>query len=52
MLQDYSNASGEFLLELLYRVGDLYGTDLREKPSQTPNTSLKPTAIGEPVAAA
>jgi hypothetical protein len=30
MLFEYSNASGEFLLTLLYRVGDVYGIDLRE----------------------
>ena len=30
MLFEYSNASVEFLLTLLYRVGDVYGIDLRE----------------------
>lgn len=30
MLLEYSNASVEFLLTLLYRVGDVYGIDLRE----------------------
>jgi hypothetical protein len=52
MLQGYSNASGEFLLTLLYRVGDRYGTDLRVKSGKAPNPPVKPTATGKPVAAA
>src|SRR6266568_4241363 len=31
MLQRYAVVSGEYLLELLYRTGDLYGHDLRER---------------------
>lgn len=52
MLKDYSNASGEFLLALLYRIGDLYDVDLRDIPSQTPNMALKLTASDTPPAAA
>lgn len=52
MLHAYSSATGEFLLTLLYRVGDAYGTNLRVKSEKAPNPSLKPTATGKPVAAA
>jgi hypothetical protein len=34
MLGRYSNASAEYLLTILYRVGDLYGHDLRVKTTE------------------
>ena len=46
MLYAYSEAAGEFLLSLLYRVGDLYSVDLRPDERDTPNTSLQRTAFG------
>lgn len=44
MLKGYSNASAEFLLTLLYRIGDLYGTDLRERSNPPPNMPLNTDA--------
>ncbi len=41
MLQKYSEASGQFLLGLLYRIGDVYGHDLRPDGEVAPNIAVK-----------
>lgn len=43
MLHAYSGAAGEFLLALLYRVGDVYSVDLRPTEREAPNQSIERT---------
>lgn len=50
MLKKYSNASVEYLVTVLYRVGDLYGKDLRPTENELPNPALQGTPAGKPAA--
>lgn len=51
MLHAYSGAAGEFLLALLYRVGDVYSADLRPTEREAPNPSIDRTLAGLPASA-
>lgn len=48
MLNAYSGAAGNFLLLLLYRVGDVYSVDLRPTGEEAPNPSIVRTSTGKP----
>ena len=45
MLDRYAAASGEYLLAVLYRVGDEYKLDLRSSKAGAPNPQHKLTDI-------
>ena len=47
-LHGYSEASLEYLLALLYRVGDVYSFDLRPTQAEAPNPSIERTRPGKP----
>jgi len=49
MLERYVTASAEYLLAVLYRVGDTYKVDLRGSEAAAPNPPLKPADTGMPV---
>lgn len=44
MLRNYTNASGEFLVALIHRVGGIYVPDVSASSKASPNASLPPSA--------
>jgi hypothetical protein len=44
MLGRYSEASVEYLVALLYRIGDIYGIDLRVEETERPNNPMQQTS--------